>query len=214
MSLRFQTVLALALLGSLTLEAARAQSPPSPSSQNPPASPAPRAKALTTEELQLLSMPSVREALKLSKPQSDKLQQLTDQYYQEQQQMLSELEKTAAGQREQKLTQLRKQATQRLEQVGQQAGLLLTAEQQNQIQQIHWQMTVYANLATAGVVEQLRLSPQQQQQLQQIYEQTQDQIWKLQHQAAQQVVQLLTPQQQEQLKSLQSTATAPSGARR
>lgn len=213
-----QVLVGLLLVGIGTFQVAVAQparpdAAPAPAPQQRSAEtpqPPRRPAAMGVAQLQLLEMSPVRQQIGLNPQQDQQRQQLMQQYYQERQRLAGELEGATPQQQQQKLPQLQQQLSQRLEQTSRQIEQLLTADQRSQLQKIEFQLSIYAAMENPAAAEQLKLSDQQKQKLQQVYQQSQEQMWKIQQQAAQQVLDVLSPQQQQQLKDLQTQdASAP-----
>ncbi len=195
----------------LAYESASAQAP---KADNPPpaasASAAKRPAGTGLAMLQLLGMEPLRQQLQLTEQQQDGVTKLIDQYHQYQEQLLVQLQSVPQEQQHEKLAQFQQQLAQRGEQLGEQLDQVLTPQQRDLLEQIRFQVTVYGTMmSNRAVAEQLNLSDQQKQQLQQVYQQVQNEMWKVQQQAAKQVLAILTPEQQQQIRDLQARPAAP-----
>ncbi len=210
------TVLTLLVLGlgwssTVSAQVRPAPNPPPPRPTATSSSPAPAATATEAPgypsypPTSLLSMPSVQDELRMTAAQKQQFRTMNDQFNQANQPDMMAANQLQEGQ-EAKFNELNQRMFQRFRIFERQVQQLLQPLQWAQLQQIAFRMSVTQALQIPQIAERIRLTPEQKQRVQQIHAASADKFYQVQRQVAEQLLQSLSPPQQQALQSLNAQA--------
>ena len=98
------------------------------------------------------------------------------------------------------MAELRKEAAQIIQSARKKAAAVLTPRQAEAVRKIDFQLRVASYLANPAAFEQLGLTESQHRQLQHVFEESQERVQQLQRETGSQALDVLTPEQAEQLR--------------
>ncbi len=179
--------------------------PPKSTATGPSAAPAEPSIYPAIPATALLSMASVQDELRMTAAQKQQFRAINDQFNQANQPDVAAVNQLQEGQ-EAKFNEIQQRMFQRSQLFEKQVQQLLQPSQLAQLQQIAFHLSVTQALAIPQIGVQIRLTPEQKQRVQQIHAAAADKFFQVQRQVAEQLLQSLTPQQQQSLQSLNAQA--------
>jgi hypothetical protein len=154
-----------------------------------------------------LSLESVQQEIRLTADQRQQLKQLSDTFVSQMQEQQAGFQRQMQAMRdrpeqeqETKANALERQMDQLAQSTRRKAEALLSRDQLAAIHEISFRLYVAASLTNPATQQHLGLDAQQQQQLMSIYEQSSEQLHKVQRLTAAQLLKTLTPEQQAKLR--------------
>jgi hypothetical protein len=196
--------LALGIAGSALGQPPRNPPPVRPSAGGPAgASTAPppgAGKYLVIPGLFPLSMTGVQREIGLTPDQKQQLKALSDRYMMTVQQLGKTFESLEDQEKQRQGKDFSDRASQAARDAEKKAATILTPQQIQAVKKIAFELSATGMLADPNAQKKIGLSPDQQQRLAQIFEQTSEQMQKLQRETAQQAMQVLDDDQAAALK--------------
>lgn len=174
----------------------------------------PRTTYLYLPGFRELRTEDVQQELQLSDQQKNKLRAIGEKYYNQSRQDWAELRGMSAEERRKKYAEIREKNAKRIKQIRKQVEQLLSADQLQRLTQINLRTRVPTALANPRVLDRLRVTEEQKRRLRQILEQMQREMRRLQQKTLERTLEVLTPQQQQQLEELTTQGPAFYGAGR